>query len=349
MGRIVLFGATGYTGRLTAEALIERGLRPVLAARDETKLAALAESLPGEADLAIVDLAKEERLEGLLNEGDLLLTTVGPFVKWGSMAAKAAIAGGAHYMDSTGEPEFIRQMFGEWSDRGAAAGIAMLPAFGFDCVARNLAGAMALRAAGPAASGLDTACFISGGRGSEDFSSGTLASLAAGAGGQRGFSYHDGELRGVGGADRLGTFEVDGRNRLALLLGASEHFSLPRIHPSLRTVRCYLGLFGPVARSIGSGATNGLEGGPPPAQRAQVRVDVLARAYDASGRSLATIRLRGNDPYGLTAAILAWGSERAIDGRDLPRGALGPVEAFGLEQLEIACAEAGLSLGAEAS
>ena len=45
--RIVLFGATGYTGRLTAEAMVERGLRPVLAARNRERLAALAEELGG--------------------------------------------------------------------------------------------------------------------------------------------------------------------------------------------------------------------------------------------------------------------------------------------------------------
>ena len=46
-GRIVLFGATGYTGELTAEAMVERGLRPVLAARSQEKLDALAERLGG--------------------------------------------------------------------------------------------------------------------------------------------------------------------------------------------------------------------------------------------------------------------------------------------------------------
>ena len=50
-GRIVLFGATGYTGRLTAEAMVERGLRPVLAARSRDKLEALAAELGGELEI----------------------------------------------------------------------------------------------------------------------------------------------------------------------------------------------------------------------------------------------------------------------------------------------------------
>ena len=56
MGRIVLFGATGYTGRLAAEAMVERGMRPVLAARGRERLEAMAAELGG-LETAVADVA----------------------------------------------------------------------------------------------------------------------------------------------------------------------------------------------------------------------------------------------------------------------------------------------------
>src|SRR5256885_1877999 len=106
-GRIVLFGATGYTGRLTAEALVARGARPVLAGRSAGPLAQLADDLGG-LDHATADVSKPETVGDLVERGDVLLTTVGPFKRWGGAAAEAAIRKGAHYLDSTGEPPFIR-------------------------------------------------------------------------------------------------------------------------------------------------------------------------------------------------------------------------------------------------
>src|SRR5919197_5342883 len=106
-GRIVLFGATGYTGRLTAEAMVERGARPVLAARNRDRVAALAGELGG-LEHAVADVADPASIRDLLERGDVLVSTVGPFTRWGEPAVQAAIAVGAAYLDSTGETPFIR-------------------------------------------------------------------------------------------------------------------------------------------------------------------------------------------------------------------------------------------------
>ena len=81
-GRIVLFGATGYTGRLTAEAMVARGDRPVLAGRNAERLAALAEELGG-LETAIADVAEPASVRALVEPGDALVATVGPFARWG--------------------------------------------------------------------------------------------------------------------------------------------------------------------------------------------------------------------------------------------------------------------------
>jgi hypothetical protein len=68
----------------------------------------------------------------------------------------------------------------------------------------------------------------------------------------------------------------------------------------------------------------------------------VAVASDADGRELAQVHLRGPDPYTLTASLLAWGAQRAANSGVLSTGALGPIDAFGLEALRKAATAAGL-------
>ena len=365
-GRIVVFGATGYTGRLTAEALVERGQRPVLAGRDESRLAELAAELGGGLETAVADVARPETVVALVGEGDVLLATVGPFVKLGDAAAEAAIAARAHYIDSTGEPPFIRRVFEHYGPQAERAGIGMLTAFGYDWVPGNLAAALALRDAGPDAVRVDTGYFVTGASaGLSSFSGGTKASLA-GVVAEPAFAFRDGALRTVRSADRHRSFALRGRELSAVTVGTSEHFALPATHPRLREVNSYLGWFGPLARPmqafslVGAGAmripgaralsakladrfVHGSTGGPGREQRARSGSYIVAEAYDGAGTKLAEAHLTGVDPYTFTAGILAWGARRAAADGMLASGALGPEGAFGLDELETGCREAGLT------
>ncbi|MEA2232945.1 MAG: hypothetical protein QOD83_2761, partial [Solirubrobacteraceae bacterium] len=89
-GRIVLFGATGYTGELTARALVERGARPVLAARSRERVETLGAEL-GDLQTAVADVAQPATVAALVQRGDVLVSTVGPFSRWGEPALRAAI------------------------------------------------------------------------------------------------------------------------------------------------------------------------------------------------------------------------------------------------------------------
>jgi short subunit dehydrogenase-like uncharacterized protein len=126
-GRIVLFGATGYTGELTARELAGMGERPVLAARDGTRVRALADELGG-LEWAVADVSRPESVRALVERGDVLVSCVGPFQRWGAPAVEAAIDAGAHYLDSTGETPFIRRVFEHWGPRAAAADCVLLTA-----------------------------------------------------------------------------------------------------------------------------------------------------------------------------------------------------------------------------
>src|SRR3954447_22009083 len=174
-GRIVLFGATGYTGRLAAEAMVERGLQPVLAARTQSKLDELAAELGGDLDTRTADVSDPASVAALVDLGDVLVTTVGPFAKWGHPAAAAATTKHAHYIDSTGEPQFIREVFERYGPAAEQAAVGMFTAMGYDWVPGNLAGALALERAGELATRVDVGYFITGSGGS--MSGGTKASL----------------------------------------------------------------------------------------------------------------------------------------------------------------------------
>jgi len=361
-GRIVIFGATGYTGRLTVEALIARGARPVLAARDPVKLGRLADELGGDIETQIADVSRPESVRSLVDEGDVLVATVGPFAKWGEAAARAAIAQGAHYLDSTGEPPFIRRVFEEYGPEAERAGIGMVTAFGYDWVPGNLAGALALREAGPEAVRVDTGYFATG---ASDFSGGTKASLA-GVLTEPSFAFRGGGLRTVRSADRHRKFVVRGREMPAVTVGSSEHFALPRVREGLRDVNAYLGWFGSLSRpmqvfsAVGSVAfrapgsraavakltdrfVRGSTGGPSAEERARAGSHIVGEAYDAGGRRLSEVHLSGADGYSFTAGMLAWGAEQAATGKLRGSGALGPVDAFGVDELETGAREAGIA------
>src|SRR3954453_18334941 len=98
-GRIVLFGATGYTGELTARELAGIGERPGVAARSEARVRALADELGG-LEWAVADVRRPETVRALVGPGDVLVSCVGPFTRWGGPAVGAAIAAGGHSLAS---------------------------------------------------------------------------------------------------------------------------------------------------------------------------------------------------------------------------------------------------------
>jgi short subunit dehydrogenase-like uncharacterized protein len=355
VARTVLFGATGYTGRLAAEAMVERGMRPVLAARGRDALEALAAELGG-LDTAVADVSQPATVRALVDQGDVLVTTVGPFARWGEPAAQAASAAGAHYIDSTGESAFIRAVFERFGPAAASSGSAMLTAFGYDWVPGNLAGGLALDRAGDAAVRVDIGYFITGKAG---MSGGTMASTV-GALTEKSFAFRDGTLRTERGAKRVRGFDVDGSKRDGVSVGTSEHFALPRVAPQLREVNTYLGWFGQLARpmqvmslgftapgaswimnALGRRFVKGSTGGPDAAERSRSGSRIVAIAYDAAGSELARVDLAGVNGYTFTGRILAWAAQRAGEGGLKGTGALGPVDAFGLPALTEGCSWAG--------
>lgn len=372
-GRILLFGATGYTGRLTAASLVRGGLPVVLVSRSRDRVRALAEELaplasPGQpCEIATADATDPASVRSLIDsKEDVLLSTVGPFVRHGAAAVEAAIDAGAAYVDSTGEAPFIRWVFEDAGPRATRTGARLLPAFAYDYVPGNLAGALAIdraNQAGRPAVRLDIGYFV---RGAMGISSGTRAS-AVGVLVEPSYAFRHGRLVAERAGARTTTFALDSRSDLTgASIGASEQFALPRLSAALREVDVYLGWAGRLTRPISAlGAASDLAlrlpgarpavrrlaqvvagsrtgTGPDAEQRSRSSTLVMARAFDASGTCVARIRLVGPTPYELTADLLTWGAGMCLKGSTRECGALGPVDAFGLEACIEGCAVAGL-------
>jgi short subunit dehydrogenase-like uncharacterized protein len=355
--------------------MVASGARPILAGRDQSRLSALAARLSRagdgtELETAVAAAEEPGPLRDLLGAGDVLVSTAGPFMKVGRPVVAAAVDAGAVYLDSTGEPPFIREVFEEFGPRAERTGAVLLTAFGYDYVPGNLAGALALQAAGPGAARVQVGYFVRG-----DIRRGTSAGTRASVTGvllEPGYAFRRGRIVSERTAAHVTSFTVDGKKREALSIGSSEHFALPRLRPAagadgvpeqvpLTDVGVYLGWFGratrlvhyssalatPVSslpgvrRAMDAAARRIQRSRAAPGTAAAIRSDVVAVAGDASGRELATVHLTGGDPYSFTAPMLAWAAGKAAAEGVRPAGARGPVEAFGAGPLESACADAG--------
>ena len=353
--RIIIFGATGFTGRLVAERLAAQGGPVVLAGRSEASVRELAERLA--LEWRVADALRQNSVFALVEEGDVLVSTVGPFLKWGEPAVRAAIAGKGIYIDSTGEPAFIRHVFDEFGPPAERAGASLLPAMGYDFVPGALGGALALHEAGPDAVRVDIGYYA--------FGAGTSAGTRRSSVGvmfEDGYAFRGAALRPARFAERVRSFNVKGKDRDAVSIGGAEHLTLPPVHPTLLEVNVYLGWFGALARPLQAGSLAGAAALRVPGMRAAMKAAaerlveatggpdepgsgiswIVAEAYDADGGRLAEVHLTGGEPYALTAGIIAWAARRAAGQGVARAGALGPVEAFGLRALEEGCREAGL-------
>jgi short subunit dehydrogenase-like uncharacterized protein len=141
---VVVFGATGVTGRRVAAYLAERagetGARWAAAGRDAAKLERILDEVGVTAPEAIVaDVADPGSLAAMAARTRVVLNLVGPYTLYGEPVIEACVANGAHYADLTGEMPFVRRMIDAYHDRAAAAGLKVVQASGFEALPPDLA------------------------------------------------------------------------------------------------------------------------------------------------------------------------------------------------------------------
>ncbi|MCL7367117.1 saccharopine dehydrogenase family protein [Streptomyces ardesiacus] len=139
---IVLFGATGFVGELTAEYLAAhapKGLRWAVAGRDGEKLRRLRDRLPAEdVGVLLADVSDPDSLRELARHARVLATTVGPYVRYGDALVAACAEAGTDYLDLTGEPEFVDLTYVRHDARARETGARLVHACGFDSVPHDL-------------------------------------------------------------------------------------------------------------------------------------------------------------------------------------------------------------------
>jgi short subunit dehydrogenase-like uncharacterized protein len=144
---VVLFGATGFTGGLTADYLagaVPDGCRWALAGRNQAKLEAVRDRLaaiePTLAELPLLhaDADDPASLAAVAGQTRVVVTTVGPYVEHGAGLVAACAEAGTDYADLTGEPEFIDTMYVRHHARAVETGARIVHACGFDSVPHDL-------------------------------------------------------------------------------------------------------------------------------------------------------------------------------------------------------------------
>ncbi|NIS91441.1 MAG: saccharopine dehydrogenase [Woeseiaceae bacterium] len=143
---IIVWGATGFTGALVAEYLVSHygvgeSLRWAIAGRSEEKLEALRHALgPKAVSLpeVVADSFDEEKLDAMAAKTQVVISTVGPYAKYGSKLVAACVANGTHYCDLAGEAHWIRHMIDEHHEAAAKSGSRIVHCCGFDSVPMDI-------------------------------------------------------------------------------------------------------------------------------------------------------------------------------------------------------------------
>lgn len=140
---IVLYGATGFTGTLTAQYLATAGgaARVALAGRSADKLAAVRAALPESArawPLIVADATSPSSLHDMVARARVVVTTVGPYTKYGLPLVAACAEAGTDYADLTGESMFIRESIDVCHEQALDTGARIVHSCGFDSIPSDL-------------------------------------------------------------------------------------------------------------------------------------------------------------------------------------------------------------------
>ena len=148
-GPIVVYGATGYTGKLIAAEVATSGLDFQLAGRNRQKLEDLAAHLAIDVPLHAVSVDDVKGLRNLLDGAAAVIACAGPFYLHGEPVLAAAVGTGTHYLDTTGEQPFMKLALDYYGPLAEKAGSAVIPGMGFDYVPGDIIAALTAEGMGP--------------------------------------------------------------------------------------------------------------------------------------------------------------------------------------------------------
>jgi short subunit dehydrogenase-like uncharacterized protein len=342
-GPIAVYGATGYTGRLVVAELAKAETDFVISGRNAGKLGTLRRDLDLDAPAVPARIDDPSSLSDLLADCAAVIDCAGPFVKFGEPVLAAAVETGTHYLDTTGEQPYMKMAYERYGPGAARAGVAVIPAMGFDYVPGDMLASLTAEGMGE----LDELnlhyCW-------RDFtpSQGTARTTLEMIGGKD-IEWSEGKWVEARGGVSRGAFEFPepfGRQRM-FRYPSGEQITVPR-HVPTRNVRASMNagafssdrlapIFSAMVRPAGlamrtplkrlaNAAISRLPEGQTPAQRERMTWTIVCEAKRGEVERRGVIA--GRDVYGLTAAAIAQGallaSRKGFDGR----GGLAPSQAF---------------------
>jgi short subunit dehydrogenase-like uncharacterized protein len=351
---LVVYGATGFTGRLVVDEARRLGMEPILAGRDAGALERMAEAT-GAPEVRIADATRPATLEKTFDGAGVVVSCAGPFARLGEPVLRAAIEAGAHYLDTTGEQLWMARMMDLLSADAERRGTTAILAHAFEYAIGDCAARIAVEET-PGAETVEVVNRVDGfgtTRGTKKSALDVLTKPAlAFVNGRRreeAQMAHRARLR----------FPDEDEDRVALSFGGGEVLSAPGFAPTVRTVRTYLAVPAPlaalaplVARGAGLLLTHRLkrfleariDAGPkgPGEERRDQPWWVLARVRAAGGRG-ARVTASGYDSYGITAVICAIGAQWLLAGRAQRAGVVTTAQAFEPRAFLDALAPAGVA------
>ncbi|MCE4224629.1 NAD(P)H-binding protein [Methylobacterium sp. C25] len=336
MSRFLIYGATGYTGRLCAEHAVARGLRPILAGRSGAAVRDLADGLGLEWRAFGLDAPASIR-DGLAGM-KAVLHAAGPFSATARPMVEACLATGVHYVDITGEIDVFETLAARGSE-AVAAGIMLLPGAGFDVVpsdclaahtAARLPGATRLRLSiggfqgisrGTAKTMLEGVAY-----GTRVRRAGRIVEIAETPRASADFGAGPRPTIGLGWGDVATAWHSTGIPDIDVFFQASPALARAAAMPRLLKRLLATDLS---QRWLKRGIERRLPPGPTPEERSRSQCLFLAEAWDAEGRRVAT-RMRSPEGYTLTASTAVETARRAAAGEARP-GYQTPATAYGAD------------------
>jgi short subunit dehydrogenase-like uncharacterized protein len=356
---VVLYGASGYTGKLTAWKLAERGIPFIAAGRDADRLKlelAKVPELEGH-DYQCVAVKHDRRsLAELFKGRKVVLNIVGPFMQLGREVVQACLDAGCHYFDTTGEMDWVQLLKSEFGPHFAAKKLALCPANSYMWTEGNIAAEIALETPGidtldivyladSKVSEASTASFLRMCTNPQYFlQNGELVmwpyatSYTVSLPGEH---RHFNALPWSGGGEPV-WFEGDARVRNCNVL------------VSFRNQALFAGVFQllqkfeaecrELPQSQREETTNawgaGITTSEPPREDPDVNRCILSCHGRGNTHSVSVI-LRGNSPYAQTGVLGAEAARRVLGGRLKASGFISPAKAFGARSLLASLAEEG--------
>ena len=137
---IIVYGATGFTGQICCKYLRDnyKDLSWAMSGRNVEKLEQIKSELNLDCDIVVADGADLEALRSLASQTKVVLSTAGPFARYGSLLVQACVESGTHYTDITGENHWVRGLIDKHHAEAASKGIRIIPSCGYDSVPSDI-------------------------------------------------------------------------------------------------------------------------------------------------------------------------------------------------------------------